>query len=683
MCSENDYNARSAGSMEEPDMPSTRSRQASRYPQSRAVHRFLLLGLAAVAGASGPAFAQTVQWARQFASPKPNATFQIAADSSGIYMVGTTLGALPGQTAVNLSQDGFLRKYDPSGKELWTREMAPNSRPFTVNGVAAGASAVYIAGTTDASRRRTNPGSLAILGKYDANGNPIWTKESIARQGAVGVALSGDAVYVAGPDASAGIQQMYVRKFDSSGEVQWTVQFGSGRYDQVFGVAADAGGVYVTGSAGGTLPGQTSGHLFIRKYDPDGKELWTNAFGTLGVSENAYAVSVSSSGVYVVGSTEELIGVQTLPTFDFDGFVRKYDTNGNLQWTRQFGGIDREEAFGALADASGVYAVGYTREVLGPASLGGEDAFLRRYDANGNALWTIQTGSVDDDYGYGVATDGTGIYIGGYTDRNTIPEDLTNHADSFLYKYSPPAAGGPVVLDGAIVNNASFAANPAPVSPGSIAAIFGTSLNGGLQVLSSSFGPDHKLVTSLGGASVTVGGIPAPLFYSTSAQLGIQIPMELAGQRSAEVEVTTGGQTSQPRTVNLSAVAPGLFTLSQDGRGTAVCIHRDGVTPVSTGNPAYPGEEVVFYGTGLGPVTPPLGTGEASTGNKTVDTPTVKIDGLPAAVVFSGLSPGYVGLYQVNVVVPELARTNAADPVLLSLDGTPANPVTIPVGPKQ
>lgn len=80
------------------------------------------------------------------------------------------------------------------------------------------------------------------------------------------------------------------------------------------------------------------------------------------------------------------------------------------------------------------------------------------------------------------------------------------------------------------MNSASFAPNPAPVAPGSIAAIFGSGLNDGSQVLSSSFGPDGKLITTLGGASVTVGGIPAPLFYSTSGQLGVQIPIRTRRQ---------------------------------------------------------------------------------------------------------------------------------------------------------
>ncbi len=448
-------------------------------------------------------------------------------------------------------------------------------------------------------------------------------------------------------------------------------------------MAADATGAYVVGSTPGPLPGQQAGpdqDLFILKYDPNGNAQWTSQFGTGFGPEYAFAVSASSSGVYVIGTTPGLLGIQTLATFAYDAYVRKYDASGNLKWTQQFGTADNDVAYGGFADDKGMYVVGYTRSVLGTASLGGEDVFLRRYDSNGNALWTLQTGSVDDDYGYGVAADASGIYIGGYTDRNSIPESLTNGADPFLYKYSPPAPGGPVV--GAVVNNASFATSPQPVAPGSIAAIFGTGLNDGSQVLTSAFGANGKLVTTLGGASVTVGNFPAPMFYSTSAQLGIQIPLELAGQASASVQVTVGGQTSALQSVNLTSAKPGLFTVSQDGKGTAVCLHSDGVTPVTTANPAHPGEVVIFYGTGFGPVTPSLGTGQPSSGNKTVSQPVISIDGLNAELQFSGIAPGFVGLNQINVVVPGLARTNAADIVVLTVNGVPANQVTLPVGPQ-
>jgi uncharacterized protein (TIGR03437 family) len=311
--------------------------------------------------------------------------------------------------------------------------------------------------------------------------------------------------------------------------------------------------------------------------------------------------------------------------------------------------------------------------MLGAAVIGGDDVFLRRYDNDGNALWTIQTGSVNNDFGYGVAADSTGVYIGGYTGGLI--------GDSFLYKYTPPAPGGPVVLEGGIVNSASFAPNPSPVALGSIATIFGTGLNDGSQVLSSSFGADGKLITTLGGTSVTVGNIPAPIFFSTSSQLGIQIPLELVGQTSAQVVVTVAGQASAPRTVNLTSTAPGLYTLTSDGRGQVVAVHADGFTVITTDKPAHPNETITLYGTGLGPVAPLLLTGQPSTLNQTTTTPVVTIDGLPAQVVFSGIVPSLVGLYQVNVVVPGLARQNAADPVVLKINNATANTVTLAVAP--
>jgi uncharacterized protein (TIGR03437 family) len=253
------------------------------------------------------------------------------------------------------------------------------------------------------------------------------------------------------------------------------------------------------------------------------------------------------------------------------------------------------------------------------------------------------------------------------------------------------------------VNNASFALHPAPLAPGSIAAIFGSNLNDGTPDCSSSFGSDNKLITSLCGASVTVGNIPAPLFYATPTQLGIQIPFELAGANSADVVVTVLGQSSTPRTVFLDAAAPGIFTLNQAGTGTgAILIAISDVPGVAilaapagsvegegvTSRPARRGEFVTIYATGLGVTSPtpmPLGTGAPSAGEETALKATVTIDGLPAAVSFSGTAPGFVGLNQINVAVPEDSRVADDVSVVVMLE-TPfgakvSNTVTMAVGP--
>lgn len=244
-------------------------------------------------------------------------------------------------------------------------------------------------------------------------------------------------------------------------------------------------------------------------------------------------------------------------------------------------------------------------------------------------------------------------------------------------KVVPP----PDVSEGGVVNTASFAPSPAPVAPGSIASVFGNYLNDGSTVLSTSLGSDGRLVTTLGGTSVTINSIPAPMFFSTPGQIGIQIPYELAGQSSATIQVTVAGQTSAPRTINLAAVAPGVFTLSQDGKGAAIVIHQDGITVVNTQNPARPGEIVLLYATGLGAVTPALPTGAPSAGNLTAATTTVPVDGTNAILDFSGASPGFVGLSQVNFRIPANTRTGSDLPLSLIVGGRPSNPVTITVAP--
>ena len=95
--------------------------------------------------------------------------------------------------------------------------------------------------------------------------------------------------------------------------------------------------------------------------------------------------------------------------------------------------------------------------------------------------------------------------------------------------------------------------------------------------------------------------------------------------------------------------------------------------------PARPGEVVVIFCTGLGPVSPQTATGVLAAQQTTVATPTANIDGLEADVLFSGLAPGFAGLYQVNVRVPPSARSGSSISVQLTIEGRQSNEVTIAV----
>ena len=248
------------------------------------------------------------------------------------------------------------------------------------------------------------------------------------------------------------------------------------------------------------------------------------------------------------------------------------------------------------------------------------------------------------------------------------------------------AKAAPTVNALGVVNNASFAVGSNPIAPGTIAAVFGSNMNDGSSVLFSSFGSDHKLVTTLAGAQVTINGTPVPIFYSTPAQLGIQIPTDLAGP-TASVQVTANGKTSAAQTINIDPLAPGLFSTNQSGSGQGAVLIANtntlaapkGSIPGRDTRPAKPGEFITIFCTGLGAVSPMLATGVAATTNTTIATPTVKIDNANASVQFSGMAPGFVGLYQVNVQVPAGTRTASDIPVVLTIGGKPSNTVTIAV----
>src|SRR6202040_1551149 len=102
-------------------------------------------------------------------------------------------------------------------------------------------------------------------------------------------------------------------------------------------------------------------------------------------------------------------------------------------------------------------------------------------------------------------------------------------------------------------------------------------------------------------------GIPAPIFYSSPLQLGVEIPTELTGA-SATVQVTVGGQASNMPTIAIAPLTPGIFTFTSDGKGAGAFTHVDG-SAVTQQNPAHAGELVILYATGLGPVTPFVPTG--------------------------------------------------------------------------
>ena len=252
------------------------------------------------------------------------------------------------------------------------------------------------------------------------------------------------------------------------------------------------------------------------------------------------------------------------------------------------------------------------------------------------------------------------------------------------------AANAPVVPPDSVVNNASFAPGTTPLAPGTIAAIFGSNLDDGSMNPFSSFAANGELLTTLGGASVTFNGIAAPVFSAFPGQLNVQVPLDLGSATSAQVVVTVAGQSSAPETVPLGAQSPAIFSINQTGKGqgaiqlanSATYAAPAGSISGSASRAVKAGDFVTIYCTGLGAVSNPPGTGKpalSSPLSKTLATPEVSIGGVSATVSFSGLAPGFVGLYQVDIEIPQGAPGGNAVPVALSIGGVKSNTVTIAV----
>jgi uncharacterized protein (TIGR03437 family) len=215
---------------------------------------------------------------------------------------------------------------------------------------------------------------------------------------------------------------------------------------------------------------------------------------------------------------------------------------------------------------------------------------------------------------------------------------------------APTLSGTGVFLNPqGIVNAASWAPFTAAIVPGEFITLVGTGLApSGLPAAST-----IPFLPNLGGVQVMIGGIAAPIYYATPGQISAIVPYGISGG-IAGIQVINNGTASNTVTAYTGSTAPGVFTLNQNGLGYGAVQHQDYST-VTASNPAHPGETLFVYLSGLGAVSPGISDGAAGpsgTLSWTTNTITVYIGGQSVTPSYSGLVPGSVGLYQLNVQVP-------------------------------
>ena len=220
----------------------------------------------------------------------------------------------------------------------------------------------------------------------------------------------------------------------------------------------------------------------------------------------------------------------------------------------------------------------------------------------------------------------------------------------------------------------------ASIAPGTWIEITGSGLAPGAREWTAADFHGAIAPQSLDGVRVTIGGQSAFVDYISPGQVNALVPSNVA-PGSAAVVVNNGVSSIGPYSVQVTATMPGLLapeSFRVNGQQHVAALFRDWKTyalPATAAlgvpsRPAKPGDEIILLGIGFGGVSPDLPGGTVVSQTNQLTTPVeIRIGGVPAELKYAGLSPGYIGLYQFNVIVPALADNNAA-PVTFKLGET-------------
>ena len=336
----------------------------------------------------------------------------VATDNSdGVYLTGT-------------SADSFwVTKYDNDGNQQWRKQS-----PFTGGIDTDNLGNVYVGGGL---------GDISVV-KYDSEGNQQWTQSlgtltldnsfNLDVDDSGNVYLSGYTLGdLGGPNAgefTAGLLPIpstdaWIVKYDSEGNQQWLKQFGSENYDEAFAIATDSkGNVYTSGWTFGDLGGTNAGFydVWVAKYNSDGNQQWLTQFGTSDYDWSWDAATDNEDNLYITGWTLADLGGANAGSYD--GWVTKYNSDGNQLWLKQFGTEGDDVARGIDFDDSGnFYLTGYTDADFGGSNAGSYDTWVAKYDSDGNQLWKQQFGTSEIDNPFDIAVNSNDrVFVTGFTE---------------------------------------------------------------------------------------------------------------------------------------------------------------------------------------------------------------------------------------------------------------------------
>jgi uncharacterized protein (TIGR03437 family) len=234
----------------------------------------------------------------------------------------------------------------------------------------------------------------------------------------------------------------------------------------------------------------------------------------------------------------------------------------------------------------------------------------------------------------------------------------------------------PIVTAGGLVHSASFASG-VPIAPGTLISIIGSNLSE-----ESATSGDLPLPRELNGTEVLLGNRSLPLLYVSRDQVNVQAPFDLPPNTQHQLMVRRGQELSVPESITVTEAMPGIFAKNSAGTGQGSILRKEANVLAEPGTPAAAGEVITVYCTGLGAVTDLVEPGAPSPVENPARVPAavqLTIGGRNAEILFAGLTPNTVGLYQVDAIVPEGITPGDAVEVTITAAGHTSPAVTMAV----
>ncbi len=402
-------------------------------------------------------FAQNFQWARAAGAIGNDAARSVAVDDDGNVYVS---GQFAGQSHFDSifisgygTYDAFLAKYNTQGDIQWVRYAGGPNDDYATGICIDTQGFIYITGYFLDSIFFESVKLMAedlhdiFIAKYSPEGDLVWAKRAGGRGEDRGyaitadpfgdIAITGAATGTAHFDlnivVSAGDYDVFIAKYGSNGNCQWARRAGGSDEDAAKGIGCDdAGNFFITGYILGntvfdtahistTIPSSTD--IFIAKYRPWGDFVWVQKCDSY-LGDNPYAIATDWQGYsYITGyfQNETTFGNHTIYAEGYnDAFLAKYDTDGNCDWAKAIGGNDLDIGTSVCADAFGyVYVTGtfdsavifQDTQYIAP----GYEVFIAKYWAAGDEVWTQIGGGAGNDFGNAIAVNETGeVAVAGF-----------------------------------------------------------------------------------------------------------------------------------------------------------------------------------------------------------------------------------------------------------------------------